>query len=48
MFARKMPAKGPMALPRVMDSIKYPMPSPLALGGTTLVMTVAMVVEHTP
>lgn len=43
-----MPAKGPMALPRVMDSIKYPMPSPLRSGGTTLVMTVAMVVEHTP
>ena len=37
-----------MALPRVMDSIKYPMPSPLRSGGTALVMTVAMVVEHTP
>ncbi len=37
-----------MALPRVMNSVNTPMPSPLRSGGTTLVMTVAMVVEHTP
>lgn len=30
------------------DSMKYPMPLALALRGTTLVITVAMVVEHTP
>ena len=37
-----------MALPRVMDSMKYPMPSPLRSGGTMLVMMVAITVEHTP
>ena len=31
-----------MALPSVMESMKYPMPSPLRSGGTTLVMTVAI------